>query len=201
MTTGLHDRQKCHSCMCDSQTNLSMDECKITPPPSSIGEKKLICNTQQKTLVAFINSVFLTHRMTCQKARFYNIAGITRCRASRIVSAPGDGFNFGLFKMSRVISCQIHSLWHYEDKRSCYHHPLASLLRRRRDCSRISAILWLHGKRWEGKDLNAWKISIFTADFNSVKRTHAIDEKGGGGKTVFSLQRWHVMIVPLYPDH
>lgn len=162
--------------------------------------KKLICNTQQKTLVAFINSLFLTHRMTCQKARFYNIAGTTRCRASRIVSAPGDGFNFGLFKMSRVISCPTHSLWHYEDKRSSYHHPLASLLRRRRDCSRISAILWLHGKRWEGKDLNAWKISIFTADFNSVKRTRAIVEKGGGG-AVFSLQRWHVMIVPLYPDH
>lgn len=48
--------------------------------------KKLICNTQQKTLVAFINSVFLTHRMTCQKARFYNIAGITRCRISRMSS-------------------------------------------------------------------------------------------------------------------
>lgn len=90
-----------------------------------------------KELVAYINSLSLKNCITCQKAEVYNIEGVQRYSAGVVSCQPPEmGSIFIYLKtMSGVISCQIHRLRPYEDKRSCNHHPLISLLRRRRDYS------------------------------------------------------------------
>lgn len=148
MTTGLHDRQ-CHHCVCvcvflkRSIADLSTDKCKI----KSLPRRRTSSATHSKKLVAYINSLFHTNWMTCQKAEFtiQQASGDTLQLQHHVSSRTG--FSFHLFQSD--VGCHItpnSQSDNMKTKRSCNHHPLVSLLRRRRDYSHTSTILWLYRK-------------------------------------------------------
>lgn len=144
MTTGLHDRLKCHRCICffvffflyqiHSRSYYGQAGNNPPPLPPLYIKTSSAIHGRKKKIVLHINSQqpFLSFAkcMTCQKGWLYNTAGVrkTHCICGGVMSAPGTGSVLIYFKMtSGVISCQIHGLWRYENKRSCNHHPLVSL--------------------------------------------------------------------------
>lgn len=133
MTTGCHDR-RCHRCMFWSWSKADLDTSAAT---------------QKKKLVASINT---SMSYSVKRLSLYCDFKIWQASQAQVqlqhhVSLR-KGFSFSSCRNWNLVSLssQIHHLWRHADTCSCSHRPLASLLRRRRDYSHTSTILWLYSK-------------------------------------------------------